>query len=499
MIQGLEKLRWRGLRPAVNSVVVARAVVAVCVGAVIVFVTVRQGGPVFDDPYILFRYADHLGTGRGWNFNPTSSSENAVTSSLYVVLLATMRSVGLNVISAASLMFFVTTFAAAAFTGLALERSGRRTAGALAALLIASSPMLSSFRGMESSLFLCLVAAALYSALSRRSPMVTGVVLGLLVLTRPDGLAVGAILAIVFFVLDRDRRLERRGWTQFGIGAALPVVVFGLFALVTFGNPFPSTLAAKIAQLDSGLWRPYLQGSREVILSLHDGSPRIVQILLLMLVIVALGGAVATARQRLAWQMVVTLVVATVGLALFYAVMGIPAYPWYYALPIYTVLVLASIGFDVGIGVLTRWPLAPLVTTASLASVLVFTGLWFTIDSPTKARVDFIEIGEWLRDNTDPQATVAAMEIGKIAWFSERNMVDYLGLLDSDANEAVARGDFLWWASHYQPDYWVTRGYFADEPFFDSTCFRSSFTPVFRAQVLTVYRRTQQIPAPAEC
>ena len=478
---------------------VARGVLAVCIGTLILFVMIRQGGPIFDDPYILFRYADHLVTGRGWNFNPTSSSENAVTSNFYVMVLAAMSSVGLNVISAASIMFFVTTFSAAAFTGLALERSGRRIAGALAALMIASSPMLSSFRGMESSLFLCLVAAALYSTVSRCSPMVTGVVLGLLILTRPDGLAVGVALVFVFFILDRDRRLKSKGWLLLFFGSAIPVVLFGIYAIATSLNPFPSTLAAKIAQLESGLWLPYLGGSREVLISLHEGGPRLVQFFLLVLVIAAVGGVVASARQKLAWQIVATLVVASVGLATFYTVVGIPAYPWYYAIPIYTLLVLASIGFDSGLRALTRWPLVRLASTALVTLVLVFSGLWFTIDSPTKSRVDSIAIGEWIRDNTDPTSTVAAMEIGSIGWFSERDMVDYLGLLDSAANEAVARGDFLWWASHYQPDYWVSRGYFADRTFFESACFRSSFTPVFRAEVVTVYRRTQQIPGPEEC
>ena len=167
--------------------------------------------------------------------------------------------------------------------------------------------------------------------------------------------------------------------------------------------------------------------------------------------------------------------------------------------PISTLLVLASLGFDFGLCALVRSPLQRLAFTVLLSFVLVVAGVQFTIHNRGKARDDYASVGEWLRDNTDKQSTVAAVEIGEIGWFSERDVVDYLGLLDSDANDAVARGDFLWWASHYQPDYWVTRGYFVDEPFFTSACFRSSFTPVFRAQVLTVYRRTQQIPDPEKC
>lgn len=494
--------QWRLGRRATRGSeieIVARLAVVVSFGAAIVFVTVTQGGPIFDDPYILFRYADHLGTGQGWNFNPTRSSENAVTSVLYVLLLAALRIYGLDVVSASTFIFFVTTFSAAAFTGLTLERSGRRIGGVFAALLIASSPMLSSFRGMESSLFLCLMAAALFLATTRRSPIVTGVVLGLLVLARPDGLVFGVVMVSVFFLLDRVRRLERREWLRLFCGASLPLLGFGLISLTTFGSPLPSTLAAKIAQADSGFWRPYLQGGWETIVSLHDSGTGVVQILLLVLVVAALGGVVATAIQGWAWQIVVTLIVATVGLVSFYSVMGIPAYPWYYALPIYSLLVLASIGFDSVLRGLSQWRVMRIALTTTLASVLVFTSLLLVVDSPTQDRIDFTEIGGWLHDNTDPSSSVAAMEIGKIGWFSEREMVDYLGLLDSDANDAVARGDFIWWASHYQPDYWVTRGDFVDRPFFNSRCFQTSFSPVFRAQSLTVYRRIQSIPSPAEC
>ena len=486
--------------PARNRVNAARVTFTAALGLVIALVMRRQGGPIFDDPYILLRYAEHLGTGRGWEFNPTTSSENAVTSSLSVLVLAAARSIGIGVERASSVLFFLTTFGAAAFTGLALERSGRRLAGALAALLIASSPVLAAFRGMESSLYLFLVAGALYTAIDRRPPLVTGLLLGLLVLARPDGLVLGAVLMIVFFVLDRDHRLAKRGWATLVSGAAAPIVLFGVYTLATFGNPFPSTLAAKTAQMKSGYWPGYLGGSTDLILSLYAGNQKVAKALLAVLVVGAVVGVVATGLRRTAWQIVMTLLVATTGLVVFYGlVLGIPAYPWYYALPMYTLLVLASLGADFGLSALTQWPTVRVLSAATVAMVFVVAGLRFTADGPAPDRADYVAVGQWLRDNTDPQATVAAMEIGKIGWYSERDMVDYLGLLDSHANEAVARSDFLWWPSYYQPDYWVTKADFVDEPFSASPCLKSSFEPAFRTEIHTVYRRTSEIPDPSEC
>lgn len=283
-------------------------------------------------------------------------------------------------------------------------------------------------------------------------------------------------------------------------GAASPIVLFGVFALATFGNPFPSTLAAKIAQMESGYWAGYLPGSRSMVLGLFGDNRTVAQALLGLLVLGAVAGVVASALRRTAWQIVVTLLVATAGLAVFYGLaLRIPAYPWYYALPMYTLLVLASLGADVGLSALAKWPTVRVLAAATTAVVFVVAGLRFMADGPDAYRADYVAVGQWLRDNTDPQATVAAMEIGKIGWYSQRDMVDYLGLLDSQANEAVARADFLWWPSHYQPDYWVTQGVFVDEPFFRSPCLQRSFEPVFRTEIHTVYRRVSETPGPSEC
>ena len=89
--------------------------------------------------------------------------------------------------------------------------------------------------------------------------------------------------------------------------------------------------------------------------------------------------------------------------------------------------------------------------------------------------------------------------MGKLGWFSERDMVDYLGLLDHRAIDHVRNDDYLWWAAHYQPDYWVTDGHFVDEPFLASACFTDHFEAVLKRPQLTVYHRTSTVPPPGNC
>jgi len=64
-------------------------------------------------------------------------------------------------------------------------------------------------------------------------------------------------------------------------------------------------------------------------------------------------------------------------------------------------------------------------------------------------------VGQWLNCETTPLATVGFFEIGYMGYYSERYMVDPVGLVQSDVSEHVARGDFTWAYKTYQPDYIV--------------------------------------------
>ena len=75
-----------------------------------------QGGPIYDDPYILWRYGENLATGHGWVFNAGTVADNAVTSPLMVAVLAGGRFLGLHMTLVAAVVFFLTTWAAAFFT-----------------------------------------------------------------------------------------------------------------------------------------------------------------------------------------------------------------------------------------------------------------------------------------------------------------------------------------------------------------------------------------------
>ena len=69
------------------------------------------------------------------------------------------------------------------------------------------------------------------------------------------------------------------------------------------------------------------------------------------------------------------------------------------------------------------------------------------------AREDYKEIGLWLAENTEQDASIAVVEIGTIGWYSQRRIIDILGLVTDEVADFVAEGDFVSWLLLYPPDF----------------------------------------------
>jgi hypothetical protein len=462
--------------------------------AIIAVVAIAQRRPIYDDPHILMQYARNLADGHGWHFNPGVGDDNAVTSPLYVLVLAGGAKVGLPIAGLALAMFVVATWVAAVATGFSLRMVGFRTAALAAACLIASSPVLGAVRGMESALYLACVALSLLAALNCR-PVLTGVAFGVLVLVRPDGVIFAAAIAACIFIADPARRLVAREWARLVAAGAAVVVPWLVYASITFDSPIPNTLGAKMAQRDSGFWGDravFLRGAWDLWKRAVGPEP-LRRGFLLLLAALALAGAIALLRRRTGWQVLVPVAIAAGVLAIAYGVvLDVPPYPWYYAPLAYACLVFAGVAIEWIAGLAPTAPASRALGIGMIA-VLVVAGLAQTPRRPNEARRHYVPISAWLRNNTPADARVAAQEIGTIGWESRRPMVDYLGLLDHDAWEHVERGDFEWWVEEYEPDYWVTNARvserFVDRPLSRRDDFDTLFTPVHSDGVLTVYQR----------
>jgi hypothetical protein len=107
-------------------------------------------------------------------------------------------------------------------------------------------------------------------------------------------------------------------------------------------------------------------------------------------------------------------------------------------------------------------------------------------------RQEHAQVGAWLATNTPPHATVAAAEIGRIGSFSDRTMVDYLGLLDSAAVPHLKQADWSWWIEDIRPDYWVADGnpeFTPDDQVRNNPALGVGYVEVMATDHLIVYQR----------
>lgn len=454
-----------------------------------VIICAIQRGVIYDDPYIELRYGEHLAEGMGWSFNPGLPTNNAVTSPLYVLLIAAGKFLGASVDVWSTCIYC----AAWGLGGIVLARilffDGRLTGGWLACGLYSIAPLLGNVRGMETSLYLLLILSAIWAFQYERW-LVVGCLLGLLALARLDGVLLAGVLIAWLAV-----RRSRSALTVLGPFVAITATWAAVSWAIT-GSPIPSTLAAKIAQRDSGWWGSqfsFLEGlttNGVVGLEGHrDMGTGITSILLPILAGIALlilpvfGTVVAFRRSESALPML-AIVAAIVVLEYGVGLRMPSSYTWHYG-P-WTLWVVA--GGAIGLEEAARRGHRVVGTVGTALAVALSLA---TIQlGPPPDRSHYREVAEWIdRDTASPHPTVAAVEIGAIGYYSHADMVDYLGLLDSRANATVRHGNFTWWMST-KPDYWVTTGKFIDAATLGLPEFQREYTSAAIIGPFTIYRRS---------
>jgi hypothetical protein len=460
----------------------------------VILVVLLQHKPVFDDAYTFFRYARNLAHGKGWRFNPGMSDANAVTSPLYVLLLAAATALGISTTGAATALFVVATAGTGVLTGVALRGFGFRIGAVAVAALVSSAPALGAVRGMESSLYLLFLAGSFVAAFERRA-LLTGLCFAAVVLTRPEGLVFVFVIVAAVLVADRSRRLTRHQCGVLALAFVIPLVCWFAFARLFVGHVLPSTFAAKIAQRQSGLFGHgwvFFKGARDLWMTGH-GSPNALRAFFYLLIFLAVVGLGSRLRKGSGWQLFVPLIGAGAALALFYGVIyNLPPYPWYYAPFVWIGLVFAAVGIDSLLRAVRPRPIR--ITLAAVVVVaLTTTGLVQTPRGPNPVRNDYFALSAWFRAHTPTSATVMFTEIGTVGWASDRRMVDWLGLLDHAALPYLRKGDLGWWADYYRPDYWIRFLLYGPGGTSFTTRVRAGhqwYVPVHRSAWLIVYRRT---------
>jgi hypothetical protein len=336
---------------------------------------------------------------------------------------------------------------AAAVTVIGAELLGA-TAGMAAGLLCAGSLAIFFLTGgMEIPLLTFLGAlvalAGLRGKVSGRWRAVEGVLLGLLLLTRPDALLLVAPLVALRALGDR------KGAGLLLAATAIVYLPWAAYAMATFHDVVPFSVRAKYAvagasgrmQLDTFLGQYVAVGRWS---GLVLGSA----------VVVACIGAVRIWREQprfrafIIWLPLHYLVLAKLGRA--------PDFPWYYTPPLWVGYILIAGGAQ------TLARLAPeRQRTMAFAGLAVVTLAAFGICNwnavrPLRSTNQYLYFHRMLADRvialSGPTDLVATEEVGNVAYWSDRRILDLRALVSPEALPLAKARDFNGMIARWNPE-----------------------------------------------
>lgn len=410
-----------------------------------------------DDAFISFRYAQNLVAGNGLVYNVGERVEG-YTNFLWTMLAALVLALGLDLVFWTYVAGVVLALAILLLTyGVARRLLGPAWA-LVAALFVATSQSLLLYTargaGLETGLFtlLALGSSALYlrwrSGRRRSDAILSGAGFALTSLTRPEGVLLIGLTALHLVMttddqrrlpacagMDDGRRNVRRRWSivrgplAYLLGAFLLIFLpYFLWRVSYYGDLLPNTFYAKTG----GGVRQVLRGLEYAgKFALVFGGP------LLLAIFVPL------VRNRQAvvsdWRGYL-LLLGGVYTAYIVVVGGdhfpgdrffVPLVPWF-------ALLMAG-----GLAELYAWcrmyAVVWRVAPVALALMLLVYGPYALHRSAAFNTVIagndesvwiWRELGWWLHDHAAPDESVAALGAGAIAYYSDRTVIDLLGLTD---------------------------------------------------------------------
>lgn len=399
-------------------------VLALVIGAVFRFPL------VLDDPFITYRYANNLIAGNGFLFN-AGERVLSTTTPLYTLVLACLGLVYRDLPGIGYWLCVLSYGIAAYLLYLMASVERMRLGGMVAGALLLLAPAVMITFGLETGFYLMLGLAALYAYMLQRTTLAFGVA-ALLTLTRNDGLILAGILSAHYLYVRREAFAQSRALRDRRL--FLPFLVYLLilspwivFSLFYFGSPFPFTLAAKIAQAQSGLWDTFAAG---FVGWMRDGV-----IWIAPLALAAGIGLAYAIRQR---SLMLLLGAWAISHLIAYSLLGVAFYAWYVAPLIPALALFAGIGIEYG----ADWAVARAGDTrvVRLALGCAFAAILLVLElradagmgmlQPSPKAEAYAQAADWLARKTAADATVDALEVGIIGFYDARATYDFVGLVD---------------------------------------------------------------------
>jgi arabinofuranosyltransferase len=390
---------------------------------------------ILEDAYISFRYSRNLVRGEGLVFNPGERAEG-YTNFLWVLSVAAGTALGLEPETTAVILGLLAGALVILLVWSILNRltRGKPHLPLLGAVLTALYFPLSyhSGSGLETAAFSALLLAAVNSYLRpppRRFPW-TGLWLGLLALTRAEGLAYTLFFAAHHVWMRRRKTETGADWRDLIPALGLPLAQL-VFRLLYYGLLLPLPAIVKAGWS----WAHILGGARFVF-DWMWGTPTI------LLAFLALYGIVRRWK-RPESGLFLLLLAAVVGFTVYTGgdMMGY----YRFLLPAYLFLVvLAVVGVDELFDLVAPRRLFPGLLSAFLA---LWTVACFALAAATRVRHPRELLtpasSGWLHDNVPPETLLASGGAGRLAYLTDLPFVDLHGLCTAEVALHGERADEL--------------------------------------------------------
>ncbi|HUH96426.1 MAG TPA: hypothetical protein VLZ89_03650 [Anaerolineales bacterium] len=282
--------------------------------------------------------------------------------------------------------------------------------------------------GMETLLDALLLTGVLALLMTgSRRYLAMGLLAGLSVWVRPDGLTLLAPVILTSLLVERSARLRFEAVLQYLLGFGSLFVPYLFFNLWLSGTPMPNTFYAK--QTEYAAWQamPLLYHLEVLFVQVLTGPG-------IILLPGMIGWAVLSIRRR-AWASLASMLWC--GGYLYLYISRLPAYQHgRYLMPAMPILFLFGLlGFfefaKSGLGWRQHW-MAQTIWRASLVLVvLVFVGLGARAYGEDVGLIEseMVVTAKWVAQNIPPNAIIAAHDIGALGYFDHHQLIDLAGLV----------------------------------------------------------------------
>lgn len=465
----------------------------------VLFFGLRQHPSSFDDAYITYRYAHNIALGRGFVYN-IGEPVLGTTTPLYALILAGLSLIWPDIPVLSHYIGMLAWMLCVPVVYGIGQTEKRDIVGIVAAALTALNPLFLMVSGMETSLYVLLILLTFYLHLKEQS-IWAALCAGLTFLTRWDGVLV--IGTLLFTEMLRHKGACLRA----SLICALIVIPWLVYSYATFGSIFPNTFYAKVGQgrnwgLGGTEIGSFVRGLSRIAASAYARNR-----LFVLLPVFWLPGLFSVIYRKTGWWLLLLWTVVYTG---GYISLGVLQFTWYYPPLVPGLALLTAEGIEVvarfgSLHLKQRWWRFSLVA-AFCTFCLIPHMDWMVKSHKTQMgahSATYFETGHWLRTHTPPESSVALLEIGIIGFYSDRTIVDTMGLVSPEMVGHL--GSWLqtlqFAVNYYWPDYVVALEgtawmYLVREPWFEEayvleTQINNSADPV---TPVSIYRRRSGFP-----